>query len=266
MGMSKDERENTFFSAEGVIVKFGGLTALNNVNMRVGKNEIRGLIGPNGAGKSTFFNAVTGYIKSAAGDIYFNGEKVSGLGPHQIASRGIIRTFQKRGIFPEMTALENVLVGYHRLMEGVGMWHIGLRMKKFKCLEKEAIQQALETLESVGLHGISNQIAKDLSFGQQTLLEVARVLISKPKLLLLDEPAAGLSSAERDHLGELLKMLVHQKGMSLILSDHIMDFLLEVCEKITVLNFGEVLVEGTTAEIRRDPLVLEAYMGAEHDS
>jgi branched-chain amino acid transport system ATP-binding protein len=259
---NKDGLGNTLFSAEGVVVKFGGLTALNDVNMRVGEHEIRGLIGPNGAGKSTFFNAITGYVKTQAGNIYFNGDKVSGLGSHQIASRGIIRTFQKRGIFPEMTALENVLVGSHRLMEGLGICQIALRMTKFRSLEKEAIQQAMETLESVGLHGISNQIAKDLSFGQQTLLEVARALVAKPKLLLLDEPAAGLSHNERDHLGEILRMLVNKQGMSLILSDHIMDFLLEVCEQITVLNFGEVLAEGGTQEIRRNPIVLEAYMGA----
>ena len=263
MGMSnKDELGNILFSADGVVVRFGGLTALNNVNMQVGEHEIRGLIGPNGAGKSTFFNAITGYVKTQAGNIYFNGEKLSGLGSHKIASRGIIRTFQKRGIFPEMTALENVLVGSHRLMEGIGMWQIALRMKKFRSSEKEAIQQAMETLESVGLHGISNQIAKDLSFGQQTLLEVTRALIAKPKLLLLDEPAAGLSHSERDHLAEILRMLVTEQGMSLILSDHIMDFLLEVCESITVLNFGEVLAEGSTEEIRRNPIVLEAYMGA----
>jgi len=263
MGMSnKDELGNALFSADGVVVKFGGLTALNNVNMQVGEQEIRGLIGPNGAGKSTFFNAITGFIKTQAGNVHFKGDKISGLGSHQIASRGIIRTFQKRGIFPEMTALENVLVGSHRLMSGIGMLQIALRLKKFRSQEKEAVQQAMETLESVGLHGVSNQLAKDLSFGQQTLVEVARALIAKPKLLLLDEPAAGLSHSERDHLGKILRMLVTQQGMSLILSDHIMDFLLDVCEKITVLNFGEVIADGSTDEIRRNPVVLEAYMGA----
>lgn len=259
---NKDEYRDTLFSAVGVGVKFGGLIALNNVNMRVGEQEIRGLIGPNGAGKSTFFNAITGFVKTQAGDVYFKGDQISGLASHQIAGRGIIRTFQKRGIFPELTALENVLVGSHRLMDEIGIFQIALRMKKYRSLEKQAIQQAMETLDSVGLNGVSNQLAKDLSFGQQTLVEVARALIARPKLLLLDEPAAGLSHSERDHLGKILRMLVDQQGISLILSDHIMDFLLDICEKITVLNFGEVIADGSTEEIRRNPIVLEAYMGA----
>jgi branched-chain amino acid transport system ATP-binding protein len=260
------EQSNAFFSAENVTVKFGGLTALSNVNMKVQENEIRGLIGPNGAGKSTFFNAVTGFVKTENSAIHFNGENILGLPTHEIAKKGIIRSFQRRGIFHEMTALENVLVGYHRRMNEIGLWHIGIRSKKFKNLEREAIRQAKTELEAVGLQDVSDKVAKDLSFGQQTLLEIARALIAKPKILLLDEPAAGLSPAEREHLGELLHELTHHKGLTLIISDHIMDFVLQTCEKLTVLNFGKVLVEGSVEEIRRHPVVLEAYMGAEHNN
>lgn len=255
------DKDNSFFKSSDVVVRFGGLTALDHVSITVGENEITGLIGPNGAGKTTFFNAATGYIPPSSGEIFFQGEKITGFKPHEIAKRGVIRTFQKRGILPGLSALENVMMGYHRLMEEVTLWDIGLRLKKFRQMEKEGILRAREVLETVGIPEISDHIAKDLSFGQQTLVEIARVLVSKPKLLLLDEPAAGLSSSERDHLMEVLRRLVTERGVSLIIADHIMDFIMEICGNLVVLNFGEILAEGDADYIRTHKGVIEAYLG-----
>jgi ABC-type branched-subunit amino acid transport system ATPase component len=261
MEMCESKRKGDYFHSEGVVVNFGGLRALNNVSLTVGENEIRGLIGPNGAGKSTFFNVATGYVKASSGGTFFEGENISGLKPHEVAKRGIIRTFQKRGILPGLTVLENVLIGYHRLLPEMKLWHIGLRLKRFKSLEKKAIVEALEVIESVGLRDVSDQLARDLSFGQQTLVEIARALVSRPKLLMLDEPAAGLSSSEREHVSRLLKRLARSHGVSLIISDHVMDFVMDVCENLSVLNFGEILAEGPADYIRQHPRVLEAYIG-----
>jgi ABC-type branched-subunit amino acid transport system ATPase component len=261
MATYKERENDRFFCSEGIEVNFGGLRALNNVSIVVGETEIRGLIGPNGAGKSTFFNVATGYIKASSGSIFFEGEDISGLKPHEIAQKGVIRTFQKRGILPGLTVLENVLIGYHRLIPEMKLWHIGLRLKKFKSLEKKAIGEALDVIGSVGLDGVSDHLARDLSFGQQTLVEIARALISKPKLLMLDDPAAGLSSSEREHVSQLLKGLAQSHGVSLLISDHVMDFVMDVCEILSVLNFGEILAEGPADYIRQHPRVLEAYIG-----
>jgi branched-chain amino acid transport system ATP-binding protein len=261
MEMSENKSNGSFFRTDKIVVAFGGLRALDQVSISIGKNEIKGLIGPNGAGKTTFFNVVTGYLKALSGEIYFQGEKISDLKPHEIARRGVIRTFQKRGILPNLTALENVMMGYHRLMDDVKIWHIGLRLGKFKSGERDAIRGAREVLETVGLPEIADQVAKDLSFGQQTLVEIARALVSKPRLLLLDEPAAGLSSSERDHLKGVLRVLAYEKGVSLVIADHIMDFVMEICENLAVLNFGEILAEGKAAYIRQHQGVLEAYLG-----
>lgn len=261
MEMSSNVNGSTIFYSDGITVDFGGLRALNDVSISIGENEIRGLIGPNGAGKSTFFNVVTGYVKSTSGQTFFQGEDISNLGPHEVAKRGVIRTFQKRGIVPGLTVLENVLIGYHRLLPEMWLWHIGLRLRKFKILEKQAIDMALGAIESVGLHDCVDQLAGDLSFGQQTLVEIARALTSRPKLLLLDEPAAGLSSSEMMHVSELLKGLAQTHGVSLMISDHTMDFIMDVCQNLSVLNFGQILAEGTYEYIRQHPHVLEAYIG-----
>jgi branched-chain amino acid transport system ATP-binding protein len=252
---------SSLFYTEGITVKFGGLTALKNVNIKIGKGEIRGLIGPNGAGKSTFFNAVTNYVQKESGRVLFKGEDISNFETHKIAEKGITRTFQKRGILPDLTVLENVLTGYHRLMDDVRLWDICARTKKYKNGEREAIASARQGLELVGMSDISERGANDLSFGQQTLMEIAKALVSKPKLLLLDEPAAGLSSSEREHLRGVLTMLAREREISLIISDHIMDFVMGVCDDLTVLNFGEILAEGDKASIRRHRGVLEAYLG-----
>jgi branched-chain amino acid transport system ATP-binding protein len=261
MEASRNTHSSKFFGTDEITVRFGGLTALKDVSIGVGENEIRGLIGPNGAGKTTFFNVVTNYIPADSGDIFFQGENISNVKPHETAERGIIRTFQRRGILPDLTALENVMTGCHRLMGGVKLWDICFRSKRYKLEEAEAIRRAKEALESVGILDIAEKGAEDLAFGQQTLVEIARSLVSNPKLLLLDEPAAGLSPSEREHLMRVLRMLASERGISLIIADHVMEFVMEICDNLTVLNFGEVLAEGSPTHIRQHKGVLEAYLG-----
>ncbi|HTU03452.1 MAG TPA: ABC transporter ATP-binding protein [Candidatus Sulfotelmatobacter sp.] len=248
-------------AVEGLTVQFGGLTALKNVSTQVARGEIRGIIGPNGAGKTTFFNAVTRFVPLKAGQVFFDGEDITHRKPHEIAELGIIRTFQKRATIGNLTALENVLTGCHRLMRDVTLWDIAVRSKRFCRSEGEAIRMAHEALEVVGIPGVADQQASELSFGQQTLVEIARALVSKPTLLLLDEPAAGLSAKEHEQVTQVLRSLPARHGVALIITDHVIDFVMEVCEKLTVLNFGEKLEEGDAAYIRNHPGVLEAYFG-----
>ncbi len=261
MVQSKASDPDRLFWVDQVTVQFGGITAVKNVSLVVGRGEIRGIIGPNGAGKTTFFNAVTGFVPLKSGQIYFDGENITHLKPHEIAERGVIRTFQKRGTIANLTALENVLTGCHRLMRDVTLADICLRSRRFRRAESEGVMMARAALESVGIPDVADQGANELSFGQQTLVEIARALVSKPTLLLLDEPAAGLSTKEREHLVRVLKSLPAKHEVSLILTDHIIDFVMDICEKLTVLNFGEKLEEGDASYIRHHPGVLEAYFG-----
>jgi branched-chain amino acid transport system ATP-binding protein len=252
---------NEIFSTDQVTVEFGGLTALKNVCVRVREGEIRGIIGPNGAGKTTFFNAVTRFVSIQSGEVFFRGENITALQPHAVANRGVIRTFQKRGIIASLTALENVLTGFHRMMGEMNLLDICFRTARFKKIEGESILRAKGALDAVGLSDVADKIAGELSFGEQTLIEIARALVSMPELLLLDEPAAGLSSAERNNLAQILKSLPDAQGVTIIVTDHIMDFLMQMCDNLTVLNFGEVLEEGDVEYIRHHPGVLEAYFG-----
>jgi branched-chain amino acid transport system ATP-binding protein len=261
MPLSGKNDQDPVLRVEQVTVEFGGITALKNVSSEVGRGEIRGIIGPNGAGKTTFFNAVTGFVPLKAGQVVFEGETINHLRPHEIAERGVVRTFQKRGTIANLTALENVLTGCHRLMGNVTLRDICMRSKRFRDTERQGIRMALAALESVGIPGVANHPALELSFGQQTLVELARALVSKPTLLLLDEPAAGLSTKEREQIGEVLRCLPSRHGVTLIITDHIMDFVMEICGKLTVLNFGEKLEEGDAPYIRNHPGVLEAYFG-----
>lgn len=244
-----------------VKVEFGGITAVKNVGLTVKTGEIRGIIGPNGAGKTTLFNAITRFVNVTSGKVFFRGEDITGVPAHAIARRGIIRSFQKRAIVSHLSAMENVLTGCHRLMGGMNLFDICFRTRRFKKIEGEGIRRARSTLEEVGLAQAADKPAGDLSFGEQTLIEIARTLVSEPELLLLDEPAAGLSSTERMNLARILKSLPSSKRVTILVTDHIMDFLMEICDNLTVLNFGEVLEEGDVNYIRTHPGVLEAYFG-----
>ena len=261
MAISPTGANKALLETAGVTVVFGGLTALKNVTVTVRAGEIRGIIGPNGAGKTTFFNAITRFVPIASGEVSFRGENITTLPAHAVAKRGVIRTFQKRGIIASLTVLENVLTGCHRMMGEMTLLDICFRTARFQKLEGEGIINANRALEAVGLAHAADKVAGELSFGEQTLIEIARALVSMPELLLLDEPAAGLSSTERNHLAQILKALPATQGVTIMVTDHIMDFLMQLCDNLTVLNFGEVLEEGTVDYIRHHPGVLEAYFG-----
>ena len=255
-----EENEQPLLLIDSATVNFGGLTALDHVDLRVEEKGIRGIIGPNGAGKTTLFNTITGFIKADAGEIKYKGESILGLHPHDIAKKGIIRTFQHSGIFPEMSVLENVMTGYNRLTEA-SLLEIVFRLNKAKSEERKIKKESLEMLETFNLLGFAEQRTGDLSYGQQRLVEISRALLSHPNLLLLDEPAAGLSSSERNDLNQLLQTISKEKGIYILLADHSMDFVMEVCDYITVLNYGKKIAEGSPKEIQQNEEVIEVYLG-----
>ncbi len=243
-------------------VRFGGLTAVDGMDFTIDSLSIRGVIGPNGAGKTTFFNAITGFVKPQAGEIFFQGESILGLPSHSIASRGIIRTFQNGGVFPEMSVIENVMSGYHRLFTS-STADIMVGRRNARREETEMIEKAMVQLESLGLAEAADKLVGDLSFGQQRLVEVARALFSKPKILFLDEPGAGLSAGEKATLVDILRETRQRQEQYIVLTDHSMDFIMNICDFITVMNFGRRIFEGTPGEIQSNSEVIDAYLGKE---
>jgi len=244
--------------------RFGGLDVLQGVNLRVPDNCIFGLIGPNGAGKTTVFNLITGLLRPTAGSVAFNGQQIAGQKPYQIARQGIARTFQNIRLFREMTLLENVVVGMHRhLQYGPAALFFGL--SSFRASEKHARERALELLSWVKLEDKAGEIAANLSYGNQRKLELARALASAPKLLLLDEPVAGMNPAEKAELMEEISA-IKERGYAVFMIEHDMTFVMGLCEKISVLNFGRIIAEGRPTEIKENPQVIEAYLGRETDA
>lgn len=240
---------------------FGGLAALNGVSFEVNKGEILGLIGPNGAGKSTLFNVVSGVFKPTAGSIIFEGESISRLRPHEIAKRGIIRTSQANILFPDLTATENVMVGYH-LQTKAGFLGFLLNSATAREDNEQAESEAMKILDFCFLSGVQDELARNLPHGHQRLLAIAMALAGKPKLLLLDEPVTGMNAEEASNTVELVRKL-KETGITVVIVEHTMRVVMNLCERIVVLRFGEKLAEGIPEQIQSNQAVIEAYLGIE---
>jgi branched-chain amino acid transport system ATP-binding protein len=249
----------TLLRTEQLSCQFGGLVAVGGVNLAVETGDVHGLIGPNGAGKTTFLNLISGHIRQTSGSIVFDGRDLGAMPPQRRAAAGIRRTFQNLRLFREMTAIENVMVGLHADTHSE-IFHSLLRTKKQKREEREIVARSRAALDFVGLANSGGMVAGGLPYGHQRLLEIARAFVAKPKLLLLDEPAAGLNGAEAGRLVGLIRR-IQAAGVTVMLVEHHMEVVMHACDRITVLNYGKQLADGSPADIRDHSGVIEAYLG-----
>ncbi|MBW4646607.1 MAG: ABC transporter ATP-binding protein [Goleter apudmare HA4340-LM2] len=253
---------NVILEAKALTRRFGGLVAVNNVSFVVTKYEIFGLIGPNGAGKTTLFNLITALIPLSSGNLVYQGREISQLRPDEIAGLGIARTFQNIRLFGELSALDNVIIGNHlHIKSGIITGVLGLPPAPQE--ESKSRQKALELLELVGLSDRAQEKAKNFAYGDQRRLEIARALALKPQILLLDEPAAGMNPNEKQQLSEFIRSLRAQFNLTIILIEHHVPLVMGLCDRIAVLDFGQLIALGEPSVVRNDPAVIEAYLGNE---
>lgn len=246
--------------ANNISVVFGGLVAVNDVSFNIPEGSIVSLIGPNGAGKTTFFNVLTGLYDSTSGSVLFEGNDITGKAPHKIAQGGMARTFQNIRLFGLMTARENLMVAMHSHMKA-GVWATIIKSKKQRAEEQEAKDFAQELLDFVGIGDLAEEYARNLSYGDQRRLEVARALALRPRVVLLDEPTAGMNPQESAEFVEFVNRLRDERGVSVLLIEHDMSVVMRLSERITVLDQGEKIAEGSPQEIKNNPRVIEAYLG-----
>lgn len=251
---------NPILTVDNLSVHFGGLKAISNVSLELNSGELLGLIGPNGAGKTTFFNALSGFCKPTKGTIIFNNFDISDQPPNFISRKGLARTFQNIRLFKNLTTLDNLRIAFHQNMKYSVLTGI-FKTQTFRQEEQAAIDQAYTILDLVGLKQLANEEAKNLSYGDQRKLEIARALILKPKILLLDEPAAGMNPFETKELVNLIRTIRTDFNLSILLIEHDMSLVMNLCEKIYVLDYGKLIAQGDAHEIRANPQVVKAYLG-----